>query len=194
MFLDYKSYFHYDKIEDILNLTRSELAKYLSIHEPTDMADLVWFETNQYRKRIPDQVRDIMEKWYALPLVRKGELTEWHDAVPALSNAALSLPGIINFSINAISPYSEVPTHSDYSYDMREDLTDDALAYVILLAIDIPSKDITECGFHVNNEQILLETNDIIAFDGAQPHGAWNHTDKWRYTVNIDLSQEYWNV
>jgi hypothetical protein len=78
---------------------------------------------------------------------------------------------------------------------MREDLSKTKRAYVILLCVDIPeTDDISTCGFELGGEKVLLKTNDIVSFDGNIIHGSWNYTNKWRYTINMDITEEYWNV
>jgi hypothetical protein len=189
--MKYTDYQYYHLIPEVLRIAQTELNEYLLIHEPTEFADLTWFE-QQYGHELLE--REDMKRWYAVPNLRAGTTTIWSDKLPKLTNIAMTLPGIVNFSLNAISPHGRVPTHSDYTYDMRKDLSGVDRVYVILLAVDIPGKNIEECGFHIGDEQLYLQTNDIIAFDGINPHGSWNNTNKWRYTINMDLKAEYWNV
>ncbi len=174
----------------VIEVAQKELSEYLVDHSPTEFADLKWFE-KQYGHELP--LQDIMKLWYAVPNLRAGKETEWSSTLPQLTDIAKSLPGVVNFSLNAIAPGGKAPTHSDYSYDMRKDLSHVDRCYVALLAVDIPSTDIEVCGFHLAEDRILLKTGDIITFDGATPHGSWNYSDKWRYTINIDLKEEYWN-
>ena len=187
-YTDYK--FDY-MIPEVLRVAQEELAEYLKTGSPTEFADLKWFE-QQYGHKLP--LQDIMKLWYAVPNIRAEKLTEWADKLPKLSSIAKGLPGIVNFSLNAIAPGGQAPTHSDYSYDMRKDLAGVDQVYVILLGVDIPSDNIDVCGFHLGEEHTLLKTGDIIAFDGGVPHGSWNYSDKWRYTINMDIKAEYWNV
>lgn len=194
MWLSYRTYNGAKAIEEILPLAQKELEEYLLTKKPTDMADLKWFEENQYGKPIPEEAQEEMKKWFALPIIRNKKFTTWAEEMPKLASAAMQLPGVVNFSLNAIAPNGTAPTHSDYSYDMRGDLTGNAKVYVILLGVKVPSNDINKCGFHVNEERISFGTNSIKAFDGAAPHGSWNYTDDWRYTLNIDLLAEQWNL
>lgn len=187
----YTDYQYHHLIPNVLSVAQTELKEFLANHEPIEFADLTWFE-KQYGYKLP--LQDIMKLWYAIPNIRAGKHTEWAKLFPKLSNVAIELPGIVNFSLNAIAPGGQVPKHSDYTYDMRKDLSKADLVYVILLGVDIPSTDIDKCGFKIGDETILLKTNDIIAFDGKIPHSGWNFTDKWRYTINMDLKAEYWNV
>lgn len=187
-YTDYK--FDY-MIPEVLRVAQQELKEFLEDSPPTMFADLEWFEA-QYGHKLPEQ--DIMKLWYAVPNLRAGQETEWSSKLPKLTDVAKALPGIVNFSLNAIAPGGQAPTHSDYSYDMREELSKTDRAYVILIGVDIPSDDINICGFHLGEERILLKTNDIIAFDGSIPHGSWNYSNKWRYTINMDIKAEYWNV
>lgn len=191
MKLNYKQYQHYNLIDNIVEVAQQELKDFLQHSSPTEFADLKWFE-KQYGHKLP--LQDIMKLWYAVPNLRAGTETEWSNQLPKLTEAAKSLPGIVNFSLNAISPGGQVPIHSDYSYDMRKDLSGVDKVYAIVIGVDIPSTNIKECGFRIGDETFLLKTGDIIAFDGQEPHGGWNYTDKWRYTINMDIKEEYWNV
>jgi len=190
MWMDYKQYNHWPLIDEILALAQRELTEFLQSHSPYDMSDYKWFE-EQYGHELDPVIRN----WYAVPTVRGGRSTPWGKLMPALENASLALPGIANFTLNAIAPGGVAPFHTDYHYDMREDLSKIKKAYVILLGIDIPEVDnVNKCGFQLGEEKILLSTNDIVSFDGNIIHGSWNYTDKWRYTINMDIQEEYWNV
>lgn len=174
-------------LDHVLSVAQKELKNC----DPKQFADLTWFE-KKYGHELLE--RETMKKWYCVPNIRAGKLTEWAEKLPKLSSIAKDLPGVVNFSLNAIEPGGGVPTHSDYTYDMREDLSGADKVYVILIAVDIPDVSFEECGFHIGEENIHMKTGDILAFDGMIPHGGWNKTDKWRYTINIDIKAEYWNV
>ena len=193
MWLEYKRYRYHYLLENVLSIAQKEILEFLKSNTQYDMAPLEWFE-NQYGGEVPKEVREVMKKWWTVPCIRAGEYTEWARLMPNLSDAAYNLPGVVNFSLNCISPGGAVPEHSDYSYDMRENLSKTKKAYVILVAVDIPSDDINECGFELNGEKYYLKTGEIRAFDGSMPHSAWNNTDKWRYTLNIDIEESYWDV
>lgn len=183
-YTDYK--FDY-MIPEVLRVAQEEIQQ----QDPTTFADLTWFE-QQYGHELNE--REVMKKWFAIPNLRAGKETEWSNKLPKLTSIAKALPGIVNFSLNAIAPGGAVPEHSDYSYDMRKDLSGVDRVYVIVLGVSIPSTDINECGFKLGNDTFLIKTGDIVAFDGAIPHSAWNKTDKWRFTINMDIKEEYWNV
>jgi hypothetical protein len=188
LYTDYK--FSY-MIPEVLRIAQEELSEFLQASSPTEFADLRWFE-KQYGHELP--LQDIMKLWYAVPNLRASKETEWSNQLPKLTSIAKALPGIVNFSLNAIAPGGQVPEHSDYSYDMRKDLSGVDHVYVIVIGVNIPSTNIDECGFKLGEEKILLKTGDIISFDGGVPHSAWNFTDQWRYTINMDIKEEYWNV
>jgi len=191
MLLNYKQYRHYNLIDNILLVVQEELKEYLKYKKQSDMASLDWFE-NQYGHQLP--MRDILKLWWTVPSIRAGNYTEWSLLMPNMSNAAYDLPGIVNFSLNCISPGGMIPVHSDYTYDMREDLSNIKKAFAIIVAVDIPAGSLDECGFELNGNKIYLKTDDIIAFDGKFPHGSWNYTSQWRYTLNMDIEESYWNV
>lgn len=183
-YTDYK--FAY-MIPEVLRVAQEEIQQ----QDPTTFADLIWFE-GQYGHELNE--REVMKKWFAIPNLRAGKETEWSNKLPNLTSIAKVLPGIVNFSLNAIAPGGAVPEHSDYSYDMRKDLSGVDKVYVIVLGVSMPSEDISECGFKLGDKEFVIHTGDIIAFDGGIPHSAWNKTDKWRYTINMDIKEEYWNV
>lgn len=191
MWLNYKQYKHHTLIDDILVIAQDELRSYLKTKSQYDMAPLEWFE-NQYGQELSH--RDILKLWWTVPSIRAGKYTEWASLMPRLSKAAYELPGIVNFSLNCISPGGAIPVHSDYTYDMREDLSKIKRAYVILIGVEIPPGSVDDCGFEFGDERIYLNTNDIIAFDGKIPHGSWNYTPYWRYTINMDIKESFWNV
>lgn len=190
MWLNYKQYKHWNLIDDIFLLAKQELSNFLKTHVPTDMSDYKWFE-KQYGFELGEEIR----KWYAIPTVRGGKPTPWGHLMPSLEKASLALPGIANFTMNAIAPGGIAPWHTDYQYDMREDLSKSKKAYVILLCIDIPqTENVDECGFKLGDEVVMLKTNDIVSFDGGVMHGSWNYTNQWRYTVNMDIQENFWNL
>jgi hypothetical protein len=191
MLLNYNQYQYHCLIDNILITAQDELKEYLKIKTQQDMAPLEWFE-KQYGQELPH--RDILKLWWTVPSIRAGKYTEWAPLMPKLSEAAFNLPGIVNFSLNCISPGGQIPVHSDYTYDMREDLSKIKKAYVILVAVDIPSDSLDKCGFELGGNKIYLKTGDIIAFNGNIPHGSWNYTSQWRYTINMDIEESYWNV
>ena len=188
--MNYKQYTHWSLIDQILPLAQQELSEFLKSHDPRDMSDYKWFE-EQYGHELDPIIRD----WYAVPTVRGGNPTPWGHLMPKLEQASLALPGISNFTLNAIAPGGVAPFHTDYDYDMREDLSKTKKAYVILLGIDVPkTDDITKCGFQLGDDKVIFKTNDIVSFDGNVIHGSWNYTEHWRYTVNMDIQEEFWNV
>jgi hypothetical protein len=190
MWMNYKQYKHWPLIDQLLPLAQQELSKFLQSHDPTDMSDYKWFE-EQYGHELDPVIRN----WYAVPTVRGGKSTLWGHLMPQLEQASLALPGISNFTLNAIAPGGVAPFHTDYDYDMREDLAKVKKAFVILLGIDVPAtSDVTVCGFQLGNDKVLFKTNDIVSFDGNVIHGSWNYTEQWRYTVNMDIEEEFWNV
>lgn len=189
MWFDYKQYAHWQLVDKILLLAQQELEEFLTTKQPTDMSDYKWFE-EQYGHELDPVIR----KWYAVPTVRGSKSTPWGHLVPKLTEASLALPGIVNFTLNAIAPGGVAPFHTDYNYDMRDDLSKTPKAYVILLGVKVPEANIDTCGFQLAEEKVMLRTNDILSFDGNVIHGSWNYTDQWRYTVNMDIKEEYWNV
>jgi hypothetical protein len=189
MWLDYKQYNHWPLIDEILKISQQELKWFLETKTPYDMASYKWFEKIYGHPMGPK-----VWNWYAVPNLRASQETEWSHLFPELTKAAKNLPGVVNFSLNAIAPGGEAPFHSDYDYDMRQDLSKTDKVFVILLGVDIAESSLEKCGFQLGDEKIKFRTNDIISFDGSVVHGSWNFTDRWRYTINMDIKQEHWKL
>ena len=62
------------------------------------------------------------------------------------------------------------------------------------MGVNIPDVSLDACRFQLGDSKIKLGTNDIIAFDGGIIHGSWNFTNQWRYTINMDINQQAWNL
>lgn len=188
MILDPTLYQHYKEMPAILKIAQDDLRSFLVSHDYTDLADWKWHNDFYGEEVFSGEV----EKWFTLPIVRgRSWIAEWQTQLPNLAVATRRLPGLINFTLNALAPQSRIMPHSDYDYDMKSQISKADLAYVTLLCVEIPADN---TGMKIGEKTIHPQSGDIIAFDGGTTHESWNLTDQWRYTINIDLSAEHWNI
>jgi hypothetical protein len=188
MWLDYKSYKHWELITPILAALQLDLEDYLKTGKDTHR-----IAVEEERKKLGMNQNEAKD-WYIIPVVRSRQITEWASDLPRTCKLAERLPGVVNLTLSFFAPGVGAPPHSDYDYDMREDITNKSKCYAILLGVKIPSNIIELGGFQLGNEKILLETNCIMAFDGGVMHTSWNHTDQWRYSSNIDIDESFWEL
>ena len=186
-----KTYNHYDALPDVLRIAQEDLREFLKTNDYTGFADYQWH--NKFYGE--DVFKGEVEQWFTLPIIRGSKrMPEWQTQLPNLAKAVDRLPGVINFTLNALAPGAQIMPHSDYDYDMKEQISQADRAYVILLCVDIPDVDIENCGMRIGDQHYHLHSGDIIAFDGGIEHQSWNFTDKWRYTINVDIAAEQWRI
>jgi hypothetical protein len=186
-----KNYNHYTALLSVLNIAQDDLKEFLKNNDYTGLADYQW-HNNFYGE---DVFKGEVENWFTLPIIRGGNrMVEWQTQLPNLSKAVDTLPGVINFTLNAIPPGAQIRPHCDYNYDMQEKISQADRAYVILLCVDIPEADIDKCGMRIGDNYYHVHSGDIIAFDGGVEHQSWNFTEQWRYTINIDINVGEWSI
>lgn len=188
MFLDYTKYKHYQLVEQLLPVLKLDLEKYLETNRDTHI------KAKEVERIKLGMNENAAKGWYMLPIVRARKLTEWAYEVPNAAEFAMKIPGIINLTINCFEPGHGAALHSDYDYDMRDDLTENSKCYAILYGIKVPSNDIELNGFLLGDEEVPILQDSIFGFDGAVPHKSWNNTAFRRYTANMDLDRNCWAV
>jgi len=175
----------------VLNIAQDDLKEFLKDNDYTGFADYQWH--NRFYGE--DVFKGEVENWFTLPIIRGSQrIAEWQTQLPNLAKAVDLLPGVINFTLNAIPPGAQIMPHCDYDYDMQEKISQTERAYVILLCVDIPEAEIDQCGMRIGDTYHHLHSGDIIAFDGGIIHQSWNFTNSWRYTINIDISLGEWST
>jgi hypothetical protein len=188
MWLDYRQYKHHNLLPDLLTALQLDLEDYLKTDKRTHE-----IAVEREREKLgmgPEEAKD----WYIIPVIRARKITEWAEDLPRTLRLAKELPGVVNLTLNCFSPGVGAPPHSDYDYDMREDITKKSKCFAILLGVKIPSSTLELGGFELAGKQETLKTNCVLAFDGSVVHRSWNYTDQWRYTSNIDLDEQFWNL
>jgi hypothetical protein len=188
MWIDYKKYTHYQLVENLLPIMKEDLDNYLSLNKTTHV------DAREAERIRLNMGANEAANWYMLPVIRNRISTEWAYELPKTSSLAKEIPGLVNITLNFFAPGYGAPAHSDYDYDMREDITNNSKCYAILLGVRVPSNDIKLNGFRLGSELIAIKEDDIFGFDGGIEHESWNNTLCWRYTCNIDIDQTFWKL
>jgi hypothetical protein len=108
-----------------------------------------------------------------------------------------TIPDVYQSFINFMAPDSFLPTHQDNEGNQTNFGTLKVVGlkcFQITAGIKVPSNDSKLCGLDINGEIIPTFQNEIIAFDGTEPHGGWNYTDQWRITWIIDMYKTGFNL
>jgi hypothetical protein len=93
------------------------------------------------------------------------------------TNVILSkIPNIVSASVSIMEPGVQIKPHrGDTNAIVRSH-------FAIEAPIGLP-----DCGFQVNDQKIGWEEGEIFIFNDAAKHTAWNHSDKRRYVLLIDV-------
>lgn len=187
MRIDYKKYKHYRMLEELLPIAQKDKDVYMqSGHDTHKIARI-----NEMKKH--NMGEDEVLKWHIIPVLRNSEVTEYAFELPNVLEKVKQIPGVVNCTLNIYSPGGDSPIHTDDGYDTRPDLIGFKKCLAVLLCVDIPSTNIDECGFQIADEKIVHKTGDFIGFDGSIPHGSWNNTPNYRFTMNVDIELSYWD-
>ncbi len=85
-------------------------------------------------------------------------------------------PNIVSASISILEPGVQIKPH-------RGDTNAIVRAHLALVApVQLP-----DCGFEVNEQQKSWQEGKIFVFNDAAKHTAWNHSNKRRYVLLIDV-------
>lgn len=96
--------------------------------------------------------------------------TLWPNTKESIKN----IPGLVSAQINFVKPNSSVPLHKDQYNGIN----------CVTSVLCIQSNNV---DFFLNNQTVILNTGDIISFDGPeQLHGLNNHSNDWFIALVID--------
>ena len=105
------------------------------------------------------------------------------EAFPQTAALLNKIPNLLGASINRLKAGAEITLHKGETNAI----------YRCHLGLIVPGN-LPEIGFKVNNQERCWEEGKLLAFCDAHLHTAWNHTDKDRYILLIDvLRPEYSN-
>lgn len=95
---------------------------------------------------------------------------------PETNKILKQIPHIVSASISILEPDVQIKRH-------RGDTNAVVRAHLALVApVQLP-----DCGFKVNEQEASWEEGKVIVFNNAAIHTAWNHSNKRRYVLLIDV-------
>jgi len=102
---------------------------------------------------------------------------------PQTNKILKQIPGIVSASVSILEPGVQIKPHrGDTNAVVRSHLA-------LLVPAGLP-----DCGFEVNEQKISWEEGKVFVFNDAAKHTAWNHSDKRRYVLLMDMMRpEYIN-
>ena len=98
------------------------------------------------------------------------------EQCPETYKVLKNIPNIVSASISILEPGVQIKHHrGDTNAIVRSHLA-------LVSPIGLP-----DCGFEVNEQKIGWEEGKVFIFNDAAKHTAWNHSDKRRYVLLIDV-------
>jgi hypothetical protein len=202
MWLDPKKYKGFDKIQDIIDITRkvvseinleSEYKKFLDIgnyypetHSKDEQVD--WYGIILYN--IHTNTENRLEK-----IEVKNELSHLVPRFSEITEKIKLLPGISEASINFYAPHSTIPQHVDNQWFLHHNILDGYRRCLsLIVGIDMPSTDLELCSLTVGNETKSWASGEFFGFDGLVLHSGFNKTDKFRVTMLIETFADCWDI
>ena len=86
------------------------------------------------------------------------------------------IPGLVSASISILEPHTDIHPHKG----------DTNAIYRCHLGLSIPAP-LPECGFQVGDVKKSWKEGEVLAFNDAAEHQAWNHTDSIRFVLLFDV-------
>lgn len=86
------------------------------------------------------------------------------------------IPDISTIYFSALSPHTTIAPHTG----------DTDAFYRVHLGLEIPEK-LPNCGFEVAGQQVEWQEGKCFAFNDMYYHTAWNHTEKERIVLILDI-------
>ena len=95
---------------------------------------------------------------------------------PETNKILKKIPHIVSASVSIMEPGVQIKPHrGDTNAVVRSHLA-------IVAPVGLP-----DCGFEVNNQKISWKEGEVFIFNDAAKHTAWNHSDKRRYVLLLDV-------
>ena len=105
-----------------------------------------------------------------------NKIEDHYKYIPKLEKLLTNIPGFVSAGISFLEPKTDIKVHNgDTDASVRAHL-----------GLKIPAE-LPTCGIEVGDEQRGWEEGKVIIFNDAQKHRAWNHSDKTRYVLIIDI-------
>jgi len=136
---------------------------------------------------VPDMMNQ-PRKWQTLAFFFWGiPYKKYMRACPRTMQILRQVPGIVSASLSVMEPRSEIKGHHG----------DTNAIYRCHLPLEVPAG-LPDTGFQVGYEQRPWEEGTFLIFNDAAYHKGWNHTDRRRVILIIDVmrpefaSQKTW--
>ena len=118
--------------------------------------------------------------WKTVSLKTWGiEMNRVQKEFPKTSTLLSQYPEIVSASFSLLEPNSNIKPHCG----------DTNAVYRCHMGIDVPAG-LPHCGIKVQGESKSWENGEWFAFMDAYVHEAWNHTDKARLVLIVDVIRE----
>lgn len=105
------------------------------------------------------------------------------EQCPETNKILRQIPNIVSASVSIMEPGVQIKPH-------RGDTNAVVRSHLALVApVGLP-----DCGFEVNEQKNAWQEGKVFIFNDAAKHTAWNHSDKRRYVLLLDIMRtEYVN-
>lgn len=165
VFYNPENYSWTDDFEEHWGILKNEISRFL------DEKDIS-FVPNNYKG---------IEKgggWSSLTFLFWGVVAshELKNRCPQLTKYLNRIPGLLSVSFSQLAPHSDIARH-------RGDTNSVIRCH---LGTEVPDG-IPACGMKVDDEERGWEEGKWLFFNDAHIHSAWNHTDKRRIVLIIDV-------
>lgn len=97
-------------------------------------------------------------------------------------------PALFNAGFSRMAPGAVIKPHQGYTADVVR----------LHLGLVVPETEPSRCGIRVGEEERGWEAGGLLMFDDTQTHSAWNHSDRARIVLLMDLlrpkGREKWRL
>jgi ornithine lipid ester-linked acyl 2-hydroxylase len=125
-----------------------------------------------------------VNRWKSFGLLLWGlKIKKNFREMPKSVNILNQINGIVSASVSILEPGVEIKPHCG----------DTDAIYRVHLGLKIP-EELPNCGIQVGNDKKSWKEGEVIIFNDATIHSAWNLTKEIRYVLIIDvLKEEFFN-
>lgn len=116
--------------------------------------------------------------WHSVASIFWGLIIDrrFEKNCPKTYKALCNIPGIVSISFSKLEPGTEISKHHGETNAIIR----------CHLGVEVPAT-APDCAMNVNSEIRGWQEGKWIFFNDAQEHRAWNHTDKRRIVIIIDV-------
>jgi hypothetical protein len=143
-----------------------------------EIIDLISDQSKDLKPYFAKEMINAPGKWKALSFyfwgmkMNKKAIEKCPETIRILS----CIPNLVSASVSIMEPHSEIKPH----------FGDTDAIYRCHFGITIPAP-LPECGIRVGYEDRSWQEGKLLAFNDSNYHKTWNHTDKRRIVLLIDV-------